>query len=233
MSSAGWGKRVMCICGWIEWMRSDFCHKFVLNGMDKFFHRGGHWTRSSCRLHRSSDLSKMLLDFSSISREICRWGMTDETSHKKNQFLAKIISQSLQFSIHTLGLLFVDLVLPWLSHVSHPTKERHALLWTIGLTLGVILGGNCGLGDFGHSVGFGNFSPVRGRNSSAPLSRLPCHLNAAYPHPLSKCQSQSATDCAQVHCKLPTCSYMVHTILPPKVPKSPELLTIAGHFNLP
>lgn len=81
MSSARWGKRAMCICGWIEWMRSDFCHKFSLNGMDKFFHRGGHWTRSSCRLHWSSDLSKMLLDFSSISREICRWGMTDETNH--------------------------------------------------------------------------------------------------------------------------------------------------------
>ena len=110
----------------------------------------------------------------------------------------------------------MDLVLAWLSHVSHPTKERHALLWTIGLTLGVILGGNCGLGDFGHSVGFGNFSPVRGRNSSAPLSRLPCHLNAAYPHPLSKCQSQSATDCALVHCKLPHCSYTMHTILPSK-----------------
>ena len=84
----------------------------------------------------------------------------------------------------------------------------------------------CGIWKFLSSV-------QRGRNSSAPLSRLPCHLNAAYPHPLSKCQSQSATDCALVHCKLPTCSYMVHTILPPKVPKSPELLTIAGHFNLP
>ena len=152
---------------------------------------------------------------------------------RRINFWQKPFAQSLQFSIHILGLLFVDLVLAWLSHVFHPTKERHALLWTIGLTLGVILGGNCGLGDFGHSVGFGNFSPVRGRNSSAPLSRLPCHLNAAYPHPLSKCQSQSATDCALVHCKLPTCSYMLHTILPPKVPKSPELLTIAGHFNLP
>ena len=50
MSSARWGKRAMCICGWIEWMRSDFCHKFSLNGMDKFFHWGGHWTMDRIKL---------------------------------------------------------------------------------------------------------------------------------------------------------------------------------------
>ena len=199
MSSARWGKRAMCICGWIEWMRSDFCHKFSLNGMDKFFHRGGHWTRSSCRLHWSSDLSKMLLDFSSISREICRWGMTDKTSHEKNHLLAKIICTIFAvFSILTLGLLFVDLVLAWLSHVSHPTKERHALLWTIGLTLGVILGGNCGLGDFGHSVGFGNFSPVR----SAAVTLVPHYPD--YPvtwmlHTLTPSQSAKVRVLLTVH----------------------------------